>query len=144
VVSPAFLQKKWPETELHALMTRRIEDKLKLLPIWHNVGRVQVASFSPMLADLVALQTAGRTAQDLALALLAEILTYTSRRDLPNWKSSPLARPLRSLRKNCRTFEIKYPSCSALPVKRRLSNGLSPTTTEILIKWTWMSSSADT
>ncbi len=73
MVSPAFLQKKWPETELHALMTRRIEDKLKLLPIWHNVGRVQVASFSPMLADLVALQTAGRTAQDLALALLAEI-----------------------------------------------------------------------
>ena len=33
VVSPAFLQKNWPEAELHALMTRRIEDKLKLLPI---------------------------------------------------------------------------------------------------------------
>ncbi len=73
VVSPAFLQKKWPEAELHALMTRRIEDKLKLLPIWHNVGRAEVAAFSPLLADLVALQTAGRTAQDVALALLAEI-----------------------------------------------------------------------
>ena len=73
VVSPAFLQKKWPEAELHALMTRRIEDKLKLLPIWHNVDRADVAAFSPMMADLVALQTVGRTAQDVALALLAEI-----------------------------------------------------------------------
>ncbi len=73
VVSPAFLQNNWPEAELHALMTRRIEDKLKLLPIWHNVRRAEVAAFSPLMADLVALQTAGRTAQDVALALLAEI-----------------------------------------------------------------------
>ncbi len=73
VVSPVFLQKKWPEAELHALMTRRIEDKLKLLPIWLNVGSDEVAAFSPLLADLVALQTAGRTAQDVAIVLLAEI-----------------------------------------------------------------------
>jgi len=73
VVSPAFLLKKWPEAELHALMTRRIEDKLKLLPVWHNVGRAEVAAFSPLLADLWALQTAGRTAQDMAIALLAAI-----------------------------------------------------------------------
>ena len=73
VVSPAFLQQKWPEAELHALMTRRIEDKFKLLPVWHNVGRAEVAAYSPMLADLFALQTAGLTGQDVALALLAEI-----------------------------------------------------------------------
>ncbi len=73
VVSPAFLQKKWPEAELHALITRRIGDKLKLLPIWHNVGSAEVAAISPLLADLVALQTAGRTAQDVAIALLAGI-----------------------------------------------------------------------
>lgn len=29
VVSPAFLQKNWPEAELHALMTRGIEDRFK-------------------------------------------------------------------------------------------------------------------
>ncbi len=73
VVSPAFLGKKWPEAELHALMTRRVEDKLQLLPIWHGVGRPEVAALSPLLADLVALPTAGRTAQDVALALLAQI-----------------------------------------------------------------------
>ena len=73
VVSPAFLEKKWPEAELHALMTRRVEDKLQLLPIWHGVGRSEVAAVSPLLADLVALPTAGRTAQDVALALLAQI-----------------------------------------------------------------------
>lgn len=73
VISPAFLGKKWPEAELHTLMTRRIEDKLRLLPIWHHVDRAEVAALSPMLADLVALPTAGRTAQDVALALLAQI-----------------------------------------------------------------------
>ncbi len=73
VVSPAFLGKKWPEAELHALMTRRVEDKLQLLPIWHGVGRPEVAALSPLLADLVALRTAGRTAQDVAIALLAQI-----------------------------------------------------------------------
>ena len=73
VVSQAFLKKKWPKAELRALMTRRIEDNLHLLPIWHGVGRSGVAAFSSMLADLVALQTAGLTAQDVALALLAQI-----------------------------------------------------------------------
>lgn len=73
VVSPAFLRNKWPEAELHALMTRRIEDKLKLLPIWHNLGRDEVAALSPMLADLFAVRTTGQTAQDVAISLLAEI-----------------------------------------------------------------------
>ncbi len=73
VVSPAFLGKKWPEVEMHALMTRRVEDKLQLLPIWHGVGRSEVAALSPLLADLVALRTAGLSAQDVALALLAQI-----------------------------------------------------------------------
>ncbi len=73
VVSTAFLQKNWPEAELRALMTRRIEERLKLLPVWHNITRAEVAAVSPMLADLRALQTAGRTAQDVAIALLAEI-----------------------------------------------------------------------
>jgi hypothetical protein len=41
-VIEAFLQKKWPEAELHALNTRRIEDGLRLLPIWHNVDRLSV------------------------------------------------------------------------------------------------------
>ncbi len=72
-MSPAFLGKKWPEAELHALMTRRVEDKLQLLPIWHGVGRPEVAALSPLLADLVALRTAGLSAQDVALALLAQI-----------------------------------------------------------------------
>ena len=73
VVSPAFLRKNWPDAELRALITRRIEAGIKLLPIWHDVDKDEVASLSPMLADLVALVTADRTAQEVALALLAEI-----------------------------------------------------------------------
>ncbi len=73
VVSPSFLKKKWPETELRALITRQIEARLTLLPIWHNVGKEEVASLSPILADMVALPTADRTAQEIALSLLAVI-----------------------------------------------------------------------
>lgn len=73
VVSPAFLGKNWPEAELRALITRRVEAGIKLFPVWHGVDKEEVASCSPMLADLVALVTADRTAQEVALALLAEI-----------------------------------------------------------------------
>ena len=73
VVSPAFIGKNWPEAELRALMTRRIDSGLHLFPIWLNVDKETIANYSPMLADLVALQTAERSAQEIALALLAEI-----------------------------------------------------------------------
>lgn len=73
VISPAFLEKNWPTAELHTLMARRIDGKLRLLQLWHNVKKDDIAARYPMLADLVALPTADRTAQDLAIALLAEI-----------------------------------------------------------------------
>jgi hypothetical protein len=73
VVSPAFLKKRWPEAELHALNARRIEDNLRLIPIWHNVDWPEVAALSPMLAHLWGWRTSGRTAQEVALAILATI-----------------------------------------------------------------------
>lgn len=73
VVSPAFLERKWPKAELSALMTRGIETGIKILPVWHGVEKDQVASLNPMLADRFALVTSDQTATDVALALLAEI-----------------------------------------------------------------------
>jgi hypothetical protein len=127
VVSPAFLQKKWPEAELHALMTRRVEDKLKLIPIWHNVGRAEVVAFSPMLADLMALQTAGRTAQDVALAVLAEIRPdlYESKgrsqlEKLATGKAfEELEEQLSDLR--AKVSELLCPTCEAPLVERIVS-----------------------
>jgi len=73
VVSPAFLEKKWPEAELNALVGRRVEEAFRLLPVWHGVRKAEVAAVNPMLGDMFALRTAGLSAQDVALALLAEI-----------------------------------------------------------------------
>jgi hypothetical protein len=131
VVSPAFLQKRWPEAELHALMTRRIEDKLRLLPIWHNVDRSQVAAFSPLLADLVALQTVGRTAQDVALALLVEIrpdlYEAKGRSELERLATGKafeeLQEELSELRN--KVSELLCPTCEAPLVERILSNDYS-------------------
>ena len=127
VVSPAFLQKRWPEAELHALMTRRIEDKLRLLPVWHNVVRSEVAAFSPMLADLVALQTVGRTAQDVALALLVEIrpdlYEAKGRSELKRLATGEafeeLEEELSDLRN--KVSELLCPTCEAPLVERILS-----------------------
>lgn len=57
VLSPAFLQKKWPEYELRGLTTREIDGESCILPIWHKVTKKDVSEFSPSLADKVALNS---------------------------------------------------------------------------------------
>lgn len=124
VVSPAFLQKNWPEAELRALMTRRIEDRLKLLPVWHNITRAEVAAVSPMLADLRAIRTAGRTAQDVAIALLAEIrpdlYDTMGRSELEKIATGKAFEELEDELSNLRekVSELICPSCEAPIVER--------------------------
>ena len=60
VVSPAFIDKPWPEHELRGLVTREIDEGKVILPIWHGVDRRSVLKFSPSLADKVAIRTADR------------------------------------------------------------------------------------
>ena len=127
VVSPAFLKKRWPEAELHALNTRRIEDKLRLLPIWHNVGRPEVAAFSPMLADLWALPTSGRTAQDVALAILAairpDIYEAKGRSELEKLATGKAFEELEDQLSELRdkVSELLCPTCEAPVVERIVS-----------------------
>jgi hypothetical protein len=110
-----------------AYLTRRIEDKLRLLPIWHNVDRSEVAAFSPMLADLVALQTVGQTAQDVALALLVEIrpdlYEAKGRSELERLATGTafeeLEKELSELRD--KVSELLCPTCEAPLVERILS-----------------------
>jgi len=55
VLSPFFFQKRWPQRELNGLVAREMgENRHLVLPVWHNVGRDDVLSFSPPLADLLA------------------------------------------------------------------------------------------
>jgi len=73
VISPHFIDKPWPEYELRGLVAREISEGRVILPIWHGVTKEEVLSFSPPLADKVALDTTGLTAQDIAIGLLREI-----------------------------------------------------------------------
>jgi hypothetical protein len=55
VLSPAFLEKNWPKYELDGLIQRENSKGQKvILPVWHNVDRVTVTTYSPSLADRVA------------------------------------------------------------------------------------------
>lgn len=56
VLSPYFFGKSWPEWELDGLVQRQLSGSQRvLLPVWHNVGKVDVAEHSPSLADIVAI-----------------------------------------------------------------------------------------
>ena len=67
ILSPAFFRKEWPQRELDGLSARETADgKKAILPIWHDVDHVEVARFSPTLADRVAARS------DLGPSTLAE------------------------------------------------------------------------
>ncbi len=57
VLSSAFFSKEWPQRELDGLFAREDGREKVILPIWHNVTASDVARFSPMLADKVAVST---------------------------------------------------------------------------------------
>lgn len=59
VLSPAFLQKNWPQYELDGLVQREnIQGQKVILPVWHNIDCIAVAAYSPSLADRVAASSA--------------------------------------------------------------------------------------
>ncbi|WP_222166291.1 toll/interleukin-1 receptor domain-containing protein [Edaphocola aurantiacus] len=58
VLSRDFFKKNWTEYELNGMVAKEMYGIKVILPIWHNVTRDEVFSFSPTLADKVALNTA--------------------------------------------------------------------------------------
>jgi hypothetical protein len=66
VLSPAFLDKGWPNYELDGIVTRSVSGEQILLPIWHNLTKQQVLDYSPSLADKLARSTATHTVEEIA------------------------------------------------------------------------------
>jgi hypothetical protein len=56
VVSESFFQKQWPQRELDALFSLEA-DESRILPVWHDVGKEEVARASPILAGRLAVST---------------------------------------------------------------------------------------
>ena len=66
VISPAFLKKNWPQYELDGLVTKEMNGDQMILPLWHQVTKEEVISYSPSLADKVACNTSDFTVEEIA------------------------------------------------------------------------------
>lgn len=61
VLSPRFFKKQWPRRELDGLVAQAVAQGKPILPLWHEVTRDDILSFSPPLADRVAVDTSHGT-----------------------------------------------------------------------------------
>jgi TIR domain len=59
ILSPNFIAKQWPRRELNALFALEEDGRNRILPVWHNLDRSMLASYSPILSD----RLAGNTGQ---------------------------------------------------------------------------------
>ena len=57
IMSHAFFSKSWPQYELDGLVTRHLTEHQLILPIWHGVDKTDVITYSPPLANIVALRS---------------------------------------------------------------------------------------
>ena len=73
VLSRHFFNKEWPQRELNGLLSLEGEGAARILPVWHEISKDEVAQFSPMLADIVALNTSLKTTDEIADDLYASI-----------------------------------------------------------------------
>jgi hypothetical protein len=73
VLSPAFIGKPWTQWELNGIVGRLVNDGSRLIPIWHNIERKLVSSFSPSIADIIAITTAGKRIGQLAQEVVAAL-----------------------------------------------------------------------
>jgi len=69
ILSRDFFRKNWTDYELNGLVAREMNGVKVILPIWHNVTRDEVLSFSPSLADKVALNSAIYSLQEIVTEL---------------------------------------------------------------------------
>lgn len=66
VLSQSFFSKGGTNHELDSLVTKTVAGEQTLLPIWHEISGDQVRSYSPSLADKVALTTDAPSIEEIA------------------------------------------------------------------------------
>ena len=66
VISRDFISKGWTNYELDGLITRAVNGEQTMLPVWHNVTKREVISYSPSLADKLARSTTDFTVEEIA------------------------------------------------------------------------------
>jgi hypothetical protein len=66
VLSKSFFAKGWPQYELDGIVGLSVNGDQRMLPIWHEISRDDIAKQSPSLVDKIARNTAIDTIQDIA------------------------------------------------------------------------------
>ncbi len=74
VLSEAFFSKEWPQRELDGLFAREVNGEKVILPIWHKISKNEVLKFSPIIADMLALNTASFTIEEIAKEISERVL----------------------------------------------------------------------
>jgi hypothetical protein len=70
IISPNFFKKQWTQAELDALFSKKMDSGEDLvLPIWHHISKDEVSQQSPLLAGILALNSATMTVEEMAEAL---------------------------------------------------------------------------
>ena len=57
VLSHHFFNKHYPQKELDGLAAKEQLDRKVILPVWHNIDRQEIISYSPTLADIKAVKS---------------------------------------------------------------------------------------
>jgi hypothetical protein len=77
ILSKAFFGKGWTNHELDGLVMRTVAGEQSLLPIWHDLTAENVRTYSPSLADKVAMNTADHSIQQIA-EQIAEVVNRSA------------------------------------------------------------------
>lgn len=75
VLSEAFFKKEWPQRELDGLFAREVNGEKVILPIWHKISKNEVLKFSPIIADMLALNTSNFTIEEIAKQISERVIT---------------------------------------------------------------------
>jgi hypothetical protein len=74
VLSEFFFKKEWPQKELDGLFAREVNGEKVILPLWHKISKNEVLGYSPLIADMVALNTSNFTIEELAKEIASVVL----------------------------------------------------------------------
>ncbi len=66
VLSESFFSKEWPQRELDGLFAREVNGAKVILPLWHKISKNEVMSYSPLIADMLAINTTDYTIDEIA------------------------------------------------------------------------------
>ncbi|WP_277516528.1 DUF1883 domain-containing protein [Cellulosimicrobium cellulans] len=66
ILSKSFFAKGWPQYELDGIVGLSVNGEQRMLPIWHEISRDEIAKQSPSLVDKIARNTAVATVAEIA------------------------------------------------------------------------------